>query len=344
MKWLVVFRLWASAFAVAALALLFATSNQAAAQDAASADLTFEGTAETGGTISLTITPDRTGIIRAELRDVPFSTVGLFDPPESITDGAFGLLLFLRRDESGIFSGVVLDGAIAADGTIAGTFHSVGMWVSPGGPHVGEGPDVAWNAEVVDRPPAPDDLAFVGTVEDGAGTITLTVDAARTGLTSLTLDALSLPSCAQPGNPLDIRTFFDPPVALSSPIALRVYGYDQASQSWPFDYASVDLTGAFVDQQSLEGTLEVDRVVAGCTADLRWNAQFVPPTTPIPSLTPAASQTRQPTATVIPAIDLPRAGAGGDASGGTVRWLIGAVASMAAAAVCGALLLRVRHP
>lgn len=291
---------WRATGIVALAVLLLITLRPVSAQDGAPEDLTFEGPTEAGGTISLTVTEDRTGITRVGLQNVsldgkycspePISEVSYYDPPVPITDGEF---LFSLRGHVSVHQSwhVGFEGAFVSDIQVAGT-----AWYSS--LPCETGPEIVWNLEgPVDTPPGPDDLVFFGTV--GRGSITLTADSLGGGVTSLVLDQVSVRPCTEKDNPLDVRAFFEPPAPVVPPEESFRVRFLLGGAEAP---AAVTVSGAFVDEDTVEGTLLMSLLLS-CSGEKSWSAQAIFDATATTS--PAAP------ATAVPLSQLPATGTGG---------------------------------
>jgi len=316
----------AAAIALAALAMFPSGPRSAGAQDVDGEDLTFQGKASTGGTISLTVTADRTGVTRAAVTDVTFSlpppgqgvfvprTLVYFDPPRPIVDGEFSVIVPDLSSNLPHRMWVALEGGFVSDGEASGSARYCGI-VPPLVTICTL--DVTWSATgPVDMPPGPDDVLFEGAVEGGNGRIVLTTDSSRAAVTSVTLDAVSVLPCTDPENPLDIRAFFEPSLPVSPADQSFQVGIVLASLE------AVVVTGTLLDDGRVEGMLQYRAGIFtdDCTIELRWSAQGPPipepsatPTetaTPLggPAATPAAAPS--PTSSVLPK-ELPAAGAAG---------------------------------
>jgi hypothetical protein len=338
---MLVIRLTRLAITLPLLLVLVALSGSAAPSRAQTVDdLTFAGPAESTGTVSFTLTADRTGLVRASLQGVivpiwcpggPPPPPGVpteataerelyYDPPRPLTDGAFEVWLPLNLAGS-LRASVRVQGNIASDDTLTGT----ATWALNGEP-VACG--VTWGAAgPIETSPQPSDAIFAGPIEGGAGDITVVMDEGRATVKAVVLAGVALPPCTTSDNPLDVH------VALGEPGTALVAGTFEiealVSYDGPLRVARVD--GRLVDDDHLEGTLTLFGVpLGGCDLAVLWTAQLPQPATATP--TPTSAVAAPPTATSTAsaaAAALPSAGQGNRA--GSSPWLLAALATVGAA-------------
>ncbi len=290
----------------AALSLLVAGIRPVVAQDGMADDLTFQG-AVGGGTIAITVSADRTGVLRFAVSNVTFepdgpdgcgttfSGLAYFDPPEPVVGGSLDIGL--------IFPGLDLVQFEATFVTETKLEGSVGYGSIQGGPPPCYAEDIAWTAGgPIDTPPALDDLLFKGSFENTTGDISVWMSQSQDAITAIALDSL-LPGCFRK-DPIDVRAFFQPPVPRESegrfllPINFLSNG--------PEIFRNLTSTFSLVSPEQLEGHLDSfsfssdygDCFVQGFT----WQAELVGelPPTPTPAIstaTPATAPTASPTAT-----------------------------------------------
>lgn len=301
-----------------ALALGAVPTRPAKADGELPGNLTFEGEREQGttgppdfevlsGTVSLTLTADRSGIVRAEITDfdlyrplpdtrgwyVPMSGELYYDPPAPITDGQFEVSVPINLFGE-VRTHVELQGTFASDteasGTatwlVCGAFGCQERWGSAGFDL--EGP--------VDTPPGPDDAVHVVALEGdkgSAGTLVMTTDADG-NLTSFALKGVSSAPCKDADSPLNVHAFFEPAQALDEGVTILL-----SRSGW---LHGLRMEGAVTDAGTLAGTLRLGRYYSDCRAELNWTIEDFqptatarstatsPPPTPTPPPTPAVSR------------------------------------------------------
>jgi hypothetical protein len=258
------------------------------------------------------------------------------DPPRPIVGGALTVGV---PDISGSLphrQTVHLDGAFVSENEASGTarycvFTNVEVCTLD---------EVTWSASgPVDTPPGPDDIVFEGSVEGENGRVALTTDPSRTTVTSLTLEAVSMPPCTDPDNPLDVPAFFEPPLPIAPGDGSFQGGFTMTSLD------QVSITGTLLDGAHAEGTLRFQRslLFGGCEVELAWSAQVPPPPspTPTPTQTQPATPLPGPTSTPQPA-ELPQAGADGGGQSGLASALFGLAGLVLLGAAAAALSRVVR--
>jgi hypothetical protein len=307
----------AGALGLSAVLLLLPGWARGASGDGESpADLTFQGTAQGGGAISITTTANRAGIVRAEADEVEFRLVPprigpvvettisrtlYFQTPVSITDGQFEF--GLPGNLFGMARGALrIEGAFLSDTEAAGTATLV-TWIMGATDDVGQ---VDWAAQgPVDTPPGADDIAHDPTLEGSEGSLVFTMDPSGESVTSLVVKGVSFEPCTLPDSLLNIRMFFQPPARLEA----GAWGLIRL----PNGLHPIGFEGSRLDGQTLAGTIEMRGLFIGaCEATVRWTTGAFPTPTATASATttapPAPSFTQPPT----PAASLlPAAGSGG---------------------------------
>ncbi len=326
-----------AAVVVAVLLLTFVWTQRAAAGPG-EPDLTFRGPLATGGTVSVTLTADRSALLRAALLDVnlppcleSLPIARYWDPPVPLSPPSetslggfrvgidFGPTVHSSRS-------VTLRGNVLSETTIEGTaeYFSLPCTTDP----------ISWSSQgPVATPPDEGDLVFEGSV-DGGGSIVLTTDASRSSVTSAVLSGVSVPPCTH-DNPLDLRAFFEPPV----PVEGSAFTADVTRE--PFEFTEFFVGGAFADEFSLVGAISAQATldpVLGCSGEVAWSARQAGGPAPTATSPP---ETDEPAATPSLAVGaLPSAGAGGGADDGgpPVAWAA-TLAAAAALALLGAAAL-----
>ncbi len=340
-------RVAAAALAVSAvLVFLPGWASGASGDGDSSADLTFEGPAEQGGTISITTTADHTGIVRAEADAVEFrllpptgpaiettfSRTLYFQPPASITDGHFEF--GLPGSLAGMVRGAAsIEGTLLTDTEAAGTATYVICMV--GG--CSDAGQVDWTAEgPVDTPPGPDDVAYYPTLEGSEGSLVLTMDPSGEGVTSLGLKGVSFEPCIPGDNSVSIRMFFEPP----EPLEASPGGLVQLVQL-STGLHLIRFDGARLDGRTLAGAVAlVEAPYGDCSATIRWTTGAFPTATETATLpTSTASPVRSSTPPPTPgASQLPAAGAGrGQPSPLAPLIVVGCLLSLATVVAAGAV-------
>jgi hypothetical protein len=327
--------------AITGIAIAVAMALGGAGVDAgAPEDLNFAGSAG-GGTLSITTTADRSGVLRAELNNVAFSSlkgcdatasaVRYYDPPEPIGAGSFSITLWFIGATSGAVDYVNVQGSFASETTLSGS----AVYTAAFGPEEGCFSDpVSWSAGgPADTPPGPDDLLFEGSLVGTDGAISLTTNAERTGITSVTLDGAALP-CAPDDGLVDVRAFLEPAASFDQPVTISFTPSD------PLDSHGLTITVEQPDAQTLGGTIASFWPIPSCSGETGFLLQLVPgptptstataPTTPPAPTTPAPTAARAeqtPAATAAP-VALPETGGSGGA-GATAWWVVPGVVGLA---------------
>jgi hypothetical protein len=299
------------AIVITTAAVLALPSSHAAA--AVEHGLTFDGTAG-AGSISVTLTSDRTGVQSASISSsfpapIPgiaptaFAATTYYDPPLPVTDGAFSVSVFDLANPLAYRTGVIIDGTIDSEGDMSGSARHCGL-IPPGDLVCTS--DVAWSATgPIDTPPSTDDLVVDGGVEDGRGGVTVTLDRDGRGVTSIALEALDLTPCPEDGELLDVFAFFDPPLALATKgggfeVSLAVNGANR-----------LHITGRPRGAQEMEGTVAYNNPFGTCISEVAWGTDGAP--TPSPEASPAV-------ATATPPPQLPPSGTGTSSGGQPIAW------------------------
>ena len=198
-------RAWMVFIGLVCTALVFSLVSRDA--QAFSPEVTFIGSVESGGALSLTMNPELTEITRVELIQVRLSTkycgaigvslTGYFDPPLRVVGGEFSFSV-ARPDTPNSTVPYWVNGNIDDSGQISGTVQT------GGGLACQPGPPERWSVSgPASEPPGSSDLTFA----NDAGTVVLTTNPARELVTSLTLDDIDLSPCIESAS---VRTFFKP--------------------------------------------------------------------------------------------------------------------------------------
>jgi hypothetical protein len=310
--------------ALAALALAATlTTTDAAGPDRG---LTFDGPAGEG-TISLTLTSDRTGVQQAAIDAVfpspipegsptRFAGVTYYSPPLPVTDGAVAVSVFDLSNPLAYRQGAVIDGTIDSPGELTGSAQYCGL--IPPGTLVCTAA-VQWSATgPEDTPPSAADVVIEGETEGAPGRVTITLDPDGRGVTSIGLEAVGIDQCIQAPNPLDVFAFFRSPLSLTA-------GGDAFDVTLALNGANrLSIAGGPQGEGGMSGTVSYSDFFGTCHSELAWRSE---PGEPAPTPAPTA---------VGPA-ELPSTGAGapkgGDAS-------LAAYAAAGLIAMAGALALR----
>lgn len=186
-------------------------------------DLTFVGATADGATITVTVKDDLSAVLRLEVEDLVIEKIPGFacggavtratahySPPIQVTSGSFSVSAVVKP----LSSSVVVDGVFDAGGNLSGS----AWFLSVAPPALTcESPAVVWTSPgPIATAPDASDLRFDGAVEGGAAGITFWMDSTRTSITAAVVDGLAVPPCTDIGEPVSIRTFFEPPSPVAS--------------------------------------------------------------------------------------------------------------------------------
>ncbi|MDP3768581.1 MAG: hypothetical protein Q8S13_11255, partial [Dehalococcoidia bacterium] len=241
--------------------------------------LTFEGNVG-GGTIRLTTTADRSAIVRAQVIGGFFppcspnaSGLSHMSPPAPVTGDSFSFSMAFRFPIHGFsFTGSFVD-ANTMQGTATFGFLIPGLSCNS--------VNVAWTATgPAETAPGPNDLAYLGSVKEGAGGITVVTDPARENVTAVILDGVSNSPCTDALGPLEVVAPFLPPEPIAPDGSFDVRG------ALAPGFRGFTVTGS-LSGTTMAGTLSLTDVSSGdgCYLELPWNAAQKGGTPPPPTPT-----------------------------------------------------------
>ena len=248
------------------------------ANEAPPQDLTFEGLASGGGTVSITLSADMSSVVRAAASNVSFSSpicpatltqVVYYYPPRPIADEALSFSI-PNYNMLPTHGGASFQGTVDSASRLSGTATHIA--IIPG--FRCETPPISWEADgPIDKPPGPADMPFAGSVADTSGSIRLWTDPDRTEITAVAFDSLVLPPCTDGEGPLTLRGFFESPKPISP-----VDGSFKLGMPFGTTIGGISVDGSLTGPEAMEGTLDFRLDILGdmnCL-DFVWSAALDP--------------------------------------------------------------------
>ena len=275
-------------------ALVLATTIAAAAAvspsgAAAQGDVAFVGPVETGGTLRLILSADRSAIVGFDFHGVPFtrggckavavSQAGYFDPPLRVEGSEFE---FSTGNIGTVHNpnGFTFRGTVVSPSQITGTVQQSGTLLCD------QSPEYQWDLEgPIESPVGLGDAVYRGDV--GGGSIEVTLDRSREAVAAIELDAIELPPCTTPDNLLDVSAWFDPALSVSSEAGEFSTRFVVVQQGQSAAWLTVE--GALEDGNAIAGRLHFGRFFDPCGSEATWTATLASATpSPAPSATAVA--------------------------------------------------------
>jgi hypothetical protein len=272
--------------AVVAVAALCAVTTAQRTTGAAS-DLVYKGPFGAGGSIRLTLSPDRAGIASFELSDVPYSICGspgllrpsaYYDPPSPIAAGNFELGYFYG--DAHHHSTTTVQGTVTSDSRMEGTVQASEF--NAGGGCNGQSAVLTWSAEgPVAEARHAGDLRYEGTL--AGGQIVTFTSSDRTQLTGLKIEGAQMPCL---GSPIHLDAIFNPPLELRP--GNEFLGLIFATLGEQHRSVNLGVTATIPTPDSIEGAIDSGMSCGSGHDRVLWSATRVE-VSPLnqPSTTPA---------------------------------------------------------
>ena len=213
--------------------------------------LTYAGVAEPGGTISVTLTADRTAVVAFVFDNVPLprgncgtgrsGIAASFDPPVLVEDGEFTLQMGgLGTVHNAL--GYVATGRIESEGRISGMLRITGSIQCE------DGEFVPWTAEGPVAAPEAVPSVYLDAGSDYA--VRLTASGDPLAIDALELEDVSFLPCSSVEDDVDARSAFDPPLSIDE--ATGAFSAEMHAFGTPAGTISLAVSGRVVSAERIE--------------------------------------------------------------------------------------------